>query len=222
MTLTTSLRLWLALSLSLPLVAAAQPACDKPQLVRDATPAQVQRVFKEQKKTVLTFMGYSGAGYEDPAALLEAASQVLDKYSPSRTVVNIGATAEGIGAVYELAAQRGFATTGIVSTQARANAVALSPCVQQVFYVEDSTWGGALPGGQGLAPTSLAMVSASQAVVAIGGGEVTRDEFLAARRAGKKTRFIAADMNHQAAIDKALKKGLPPPTDFRGALAAAL
>jgi shikimate kinase len=66
------------------------------------------------------------------------------------------------------------------------------------------------------------MVSASHTVVAIGGGEVTRDEFVAARRAGKKTRFIAADMNHQAAIDKALKKSLPPPTDFRGAVAAAL
>ena len=37
-----------------------------------------------------------------------------------------------------------------------------------------------------------------------------------------QTRFIAAEMNHQAAIDKALKKGQGAPTDFRGALAAAL
>jgi hypothetical protein len=137
-------------------------------------------------------------------------------------VVNIGAPAEGIGAVYEVAAQRGFATTGIVSTQARANAVLLAPRVQQVFYVEDSTWGGALPGGLGLSPASVAMVSASHAVVAIGGGEVTRDGFVAARCIGKKTRFIAADMNHQAAIGKAVKNGPPLPTEFRGALAAAL
>jgi hypothetical protein len=57
---------------------------------------------------------------------------------------------------------------------------------------------------------------------AIGGGEVTRDEFLAARAAGKPTRFIAADMHHGAAIDKARRQGQPPPVEFGGALAAAL
>jgi hypothetical protein len=182
----------------------------------------VRSYFKTQRKTVLTFMGYSGAGYEDPVAMREAASHVLKRYSPSRTIVNIGATADGIGAVYELAVQRGFATTGIVSTQARADAVALSPCVRQVFYVADSSWGGQLPDGQGLSPTSQAMVTSSDAVVAIGGGEVTRDEFLAARRAGKKTRFIAADMHHGAAVDKAASRGQAAPSDFGGALAASL
>ncbi|HEY6134481.1 MAG TPA: hypothetical protein VIW70_10925 [Rubrivivax sp.] len=222
MTLTTTLRCGLAAGLLLPLCAAAQPACSEAPTVHDATPAQVRSHFKAQKKTVLTFMGYSGAGYEDPAAMLEAAKKVLARHKPSRTVVNIGATAEGIGAVYELAVQRGFATSGIVSTQARDKAVALSPCVQQVFFVADSSWGGLMPGGKGLSPTSAAMVNSSDTVVAIGGGEVTRDEFLAARRAGKKTRFIAADMAHEAATQKAQKNGQPAPSDFRGALAAAL
>jgi len=224
MAITSTLRHGIALGLGLfiPMAALAQSACDAAQTLVDATPAQVSSFFNGQKKTVLTFLGYSGAGYQNPQAMLEAARRVLAQYNPSRTIVNIGATAEGIGAVYELAVQGGFATTGIVSTLARANGVGLAPCAQRVFFVEDATWGGVLPGSRSLSPTSKAMLAASHTIVAIGGGEVARDEFLAARRTGKKTRFIAADMNHQAAIDKALKKGQGAPTDFRGALAAAL
>ena len=224
MAFTSRLRHGIALGLGLfiPLAALAQSACNATQTLVDATPAQVSSFFKAQKKTVLTFLGYSGAGYQNPKAMLDAARRVLAQYNPSRTIVNIGATAEGIGAVYELAVQGGFATTGIVSTLARANGVALAPCAQRVFFVEDTTWGGVMPGSRSLSPTSKAMLAASHTIVAIGGGEVARDEFLAARQTGRKTRFIAADMNHQAAIDKALKKGQLAPTDFRGALAAAL
>jgi hypothetical protein len=216
------LRTALAAAWLWPLAAIAQPACTGTPMLRDATPAQVRDHLKSQGKTVLTFLGYSGAGYENPAAMREAASRVLDAYPPAGTIVNIGATADGIGGVYALAVQRGFATTGIVSTQARDHAVPLSPCVQQVFYVADNQWGGRLPGSPALSPTSEAMVTSSDAVVAIGGGEVTRDEFLAARAAGKQTRFIPADMHHGAAIDKAVRQGRPPPVDFSGALAAAL
>ena len=56
--------------------------------------------------------------------------------------MNIGATTEGIGAVYETAKRKKFATAGIVSTQAKENQVKLSPCVDIVFYVKDSTSGG--------------------------------------------------------------------------------
>jgi NAD(P)H-hydrate repair Nnr-like enzyme with NAD(P)H-hydrate epimerase domain len=66
------------------------------------------------------------------------------------------------------------------------------------------------------------MVGSSDVIVAIGGGDVGRDEYLAARHAGKDVRFIPADMNHAAANDKALQRGLAPPADYAGALAAAL
>ena len=59
-------------------------------------------------KTVLTFLGYSGAEYESPARMLADAAAVLAGQDPSRVIVNIGATADGIGAVYALARQRGF------------------------------------------------------------------------------------------------------------------
>ena len=45
---------------------------------------------------------------------------------------------------------------------------------------------------------------------------MARDELLAAKRRGKKVKFIPADMNHKTAIDKARKKGLPAPDNFKG------
>ena len=134
--------------------------------------------------------------------------------------MNIGATLEGIGAVYELAKQKGFATTGIVSTQAHEAKSALAPCVDTVFFVEDASWGGLVPGTTRLAPTSQAMVQVSDEVVAIGGGEISRDELEAAQRMDKKWQVFPADMNHAIAREKALKKGQPAPTDFSGAIRA--
>lgn len=205
-----------------PLVALCLAACNLVDLgqaptVRTATNAEIRAFFQGTGKTVLTFVGYSGAGYEDQGAMLAAAEHILSEFDRERTIVNIGATPEGIGAVYELAKRRGFVTTGIVSAQARESKVALSPHVDYVFYVEDATWGGYLKGTERLSPTSEAMIENSGIVVGIGGGEVARDELLAAKRSGREVRFLAADMNHQKAQEAARRKGLPPPTDFRGA-----
>ena len=210
-----------ALTLGLIQSAVAQP-CAAPQQVTEATPQQVIEFFAAQRWRVVTFFGYSGAEYERPAAMLQRAGRVLDRLDPKLAVVNIGATAQGIGAVYELAKRRGFMTTGIVSSQAKEQGVALSPCVDHVFYVQDTAWGGYLPGTTTLTPTSEAMVGVSHMLVAIGGGEVVRDELLAAGRLGKRASFTPADMNHRLALDKAASKGQPAPTDFRGAAHAAL
>jgi hypothetical protein len=196
-------------------------ACDKPKSSLEATPSDARAFFKGQGKTVLTFLGYSGAGYEDEAALIKHATGILDKYDPAKTIVNIGVTPDGIGRVYELAKQRGFTTSGIVSTQARESNATPSPCVDHVFYVQDPSWGGFVEGSERLSPTSAALVDVSDHLVAIGGGEVARDELVAATRAGKDTKFIPADMNHRIALEKAAKKGQTSPTDFRGAAHAA-
>lgn len=66
------------------------------------------------------------------------------------------------------------------------------------------------------------MVAVSHVLVGIGGGDVARDELLAAQRMGKRVSFVPADMNHRLALDKAASKGLSAPTDFRGAAHAAL
>lgn len=205
-----------------PVPAHAVSVCQTPRQVTEATPDPVRAFFNTQHAKVITFLGYSGAGYEDADAMLGHADAALKDLDPKHWIVNIGATGEGIGAVYEIAKQRGFTTSGIVSTQARDEKVALSPCADFVFYVEDATWGGYLPDRKTLSPTSIAMVAVSDTTIAIGGGAVARDELLEARRLRKKTEFIPADMHHGAAREKAARKGEPEPTDFRGAAGAAL
>jgi hypothetical protein len=198
-------------------------ACEARSVLRDAdTPRTVAEFVAASGMGMLSFVGYSGAGYQDEAAMRALARRELARFDPARTLVNIGGTAAGIGAVYELARERGFFTLGIVSSLARDGGEALSPCVDAVFFVRDTVWGGRLPGQAALSPTSAAMVANSVAVVGIGGGEVARDELLAARAAGKSVRFIPADMNHRIALDKARAKGQPPPSDFRGAAHLAL
>ena len=190
-------------------------------VTRNASSADIRAFVRQRGTRVLTLLGYSGADYQDPAAMLAAADAVLARHNPQHTLVNIGATAQGIGAAYMLARQRGFTTIGIVSSLAREEQVALSPHVDLVFFVTDSTWGGNLPGSQRLSPTSAALVANSDSIVAIGGGDIARDEWLAARRRGRPVQFIPADMDHQAALEKARAKGQPAPTNFQGAVHAA-
>jgi hypothetical protein len=202
-------------------VAPTAQACGPVSAV-EADSAQIAAFVRSRGKSVLSFTGYSGAGYEDPAAMLEQAGRVLAAHDAGKTLVNIGATAAGIGAVYELAKRRGFVTMGIVSVLARDQKLPLSPCVDFVFYVRDSEWGGRLSGSDKLSPTSAALVEHSDELVGIGGGSIAADEMRAARAAGKTVRFFPADMNHRAAIDKARRAGESEPTDFRGEADSAL
>ena len=179
----------------------------------EASPREVRAILKCKGMKIVTFLGYAGAEYEDPAAMLGHADHILDGLDPWSAIINIGATAQGIGAVYEIAKRRGFTTTGIVSTQAREQGVALSRYVDCAFYVPDATWGGYLPGSTILSPTSEAMVTSSDWLIAIGGGTITRDELLAATSFGKRLMFIPADMDHRIAQAKTTSRT----TDYRGA-----
>ncbi len=185
--------------------------------IKDAGLDEIEKFYQDQQKEVVTFVGYSGAGYEDEQAMLETAKTVLTDFNPQLTIVNIGATIDGIGAVYEQAKQLGFVTTGIVSSQAKEYKAELSPCVDHVFYVQDDSWGGFLGGTTELSDTSTAMVNNSDVMIGIGGGQVAADELTMAKQSGKQILFFSADMNHQKARDKAKKKGLPEPMDFSGA-----
>jgi hypothetical protein len=188
-------------------------------LIHFATPEQVRAFFQGEEKTVVTFIGYSRAEYEQPKEMIAIAKGVLSEFDPAATIVNSGATRSGIGAVYEVAKSMGFMTTGIVSSQARAHNAEFSQAVDQVFFVEDDRWGGRSGDKEQLSPTSEAMVENSDVVIGIGGGEVGRDEMIVAARRGKKIRFFPADMNHQKAVAKAKKASRPMPTNFGGAAA---
>lgn len=202
-------------------MSAAVP-CKAPAISTANSLETVAAQLKGRGRIVVTFMGYSGTGYENQDALLTRAAAVLDRLDPKKTIVNIGATIDGIGAVYELAHNKGFETVGIVSSQARNGNATLAPCAGTVFFIEDESWGGTIPGTTTLSPTSAVIVAVSDRIVAIGGGDVARDEFMAARRLGKQVEFFPADVNHANARARAAKNKQPAPTDFRGALGMAL
>ncbi|HMN47357.1 MAG TPA: hypothetical protein PKE27_22470 [Povalibacter sp.] len=193
-----------------------------PRIVSVDSPQQVAQALRSQQRSIVVFAGYSGMGYEDEAAMRAQVQAVLAKFDPRRTTVSSGATAAGIGAVYELAKRLGFTTVGIVSSLAQNENEPLANDVDQVFHVKDDQWGGYLPGTTTLSPTSQAIVSSGDVFIGIGGGNAARDELLEAKRLNKPVTFIPADMNHRVAREKAAAKGEPAPTDFRGAAHLAL
>jgi len=157
------------------------------------TPDQARAFFARQRKTALTFLGYS-AGYEDETAMLQKVREILSEYSPETTLVNIGATRGGIGAAYPLAKSLGFTTTGIVSTQALDYPEEISKMVDYVCFIADEQWGGKLPDSDQLSPTSEAMITCSDILVGIGGNDVGRDELLAGKEQGKPVYFYPAEI----------------------------
>jgi len=186
-------------------------------IVRPANADAAIARIREAGRSVVTFVGFSGAGYEDAAAVERVIAKVLDDLSPISVLICAGATPEGIGAVYRLAKKRGFTTIGIVSALAEKEGATFSQDVDTVFVIADDTWGGVNADGK-LSQTSSAMVGAADEMIAIGGGEIARDEIAAAMATGKKVRYIVADMNHAAAIRKAREMRQPEPDDFRGAV----
>lgn len=76
----------------------------------EMTPSEALAFFKSQRKTVLTFFGYS-VDYENEKDMLKIAEDVLAKQSPETSLINIGATYGGAGAIYPMAKAMGFTTS---------------------------------------------------------------------------------------------------------------
>lgn len=177
---------------------------------------EVIEFFQRQQKTVLTLVGYSGLGYHRPERVRTQIAEVFGRYDPARTIVNIGVTEDGIGQAYGWAKSSGFDTSGIVSSAVLQVDAKLAAACDYPFIVDDPGWGGYVDGR--LSPVSEAMVSVSDFMVGIGGGDVARDELTEMEKRGKSLLFIEADMNHLRALTKAWCKGLPTPrsADYRG------
>nr|WP_315393975.1 TIR domain-containing protein [uncultured Duganella sp.] len=184
------------------------------RVVHMSDSASVVELIRTSGQTVVTFCGFSAAGYEDRATVARILGEQLMRFNPSHTTVCAGGTADGIGMIYPIALGRGFRTIGIVSSLAEAEGLTMSDEVEVVYVVKDDTWGGRH--GNGLSPTSEAMVDACDEMIGVGGGAIARDELSEARRRGKRVVFVEADMNHAIAVAKAAQSGEPAPTDFRG------
>jgi len=70
-----------------------------------------------QPKQVVTFLGYSGQGYQNIQEILQYARNVLSQFDPKKTIVNIGVSRIGVGEIYGLAKEMNFETTGILSSK---------------------------------------------------------------------------------------------------------
>ena len=172
--------------------------------------------IRSRQKTVLTFFGYSGMGYEYEKAMLNIARMILSEYFTQTTIVNIGATSVGIGAIYPLAKSLGFETTGIVTARTLKEPNDISEAVDHVCFMQDEQFGGSLPNSNELSPTSKAMVECSDELIAIGGNDISLQELLAGQAMGKSIQYFPAEMKHEWAILHAKKKGLPIPASFLG------
>jgi predicted Rossmann-fold nucleotide-binding protein len=182
------------------------------------TPDETISYFKGRGKMILTFYGYSGMGYEDEHGMLQTARQVLNQYHPEKTIVMIGATSVGVGAVYRVAKANGFETAGIVTSEALEYPNGISNAVDHICFINDTQYGGKLSNSDELSPTSKAMVACSDILVAIGGGDISRDELLEGKKQGKPIQFFPADMNHEHMIRYAKRLGQPEPESFMGSV----
>jgi hypothetical protein len=186
------------------------------RIIRLRDPQEAIDVIRGAGRRIVTFSGFSGAGYEDPDTLKELMVSIVDKLDRS-VIICSGATAEGIGAIYPIARARDFDTIGIVSSQAEKQKARLADDLDTIYMIEDESWGGCRDDGA-LSPTSAVTLGASDEIVAIGGDNIARDEIDAALKAGMPVRYFAADMNHMTAIEKAKKLGKPPPINFGGSV----
>jgi len=173
--------------------------------------------FKNQNKQVLTFFGYM-AGYENEDEMFRIVREVLSKYSPETTLVNDGVTKWGLGQMYSVAKSMGFTTTGIVSKLILQDTSDISDSVDDICFINDAQWGGKLPNSDKLSPTSRAMVDSSDILVAIGGGDICRDELVAGKGLGKPIHYYPAEVNHEWVIRRAKRMGLPAPESFLGSV----
>lgn len=195
------------------------------QTVINANAEIVSHFFQEKGKKVLTFVGYSGSGYEKEDEMIIKANEILSKFSPDDTIINIGATYNGIGILYREAKKLGFETTGIVSSlsnRSRNGQNSFSKFCDYVFLIQDKTYGGFIDKNKEiLSPTSELMVNSSDILVALGGGAISHDEFYMAKNRKKKVAYYPFDSNHSKVSKKSAYHGNPPPTDFSSPVAQA-
>ncbi len=190
------------------------------KVIQEVTAEQAINIMKNRGKEVVTFIGFSGAEYENQNALETVLKNELSKLNPKKVLINIGGTPDGIGKLYETAKEMGFETSGIVSSKAKKEYI--SAFCDKTYMIKDPTWGGFVGTTKVLSQTSKAMVHSSHKVIAIGGGAVGRDEFLSAKSLGIPAVYFPAEMNKAKALAKAQKAGKEAPTEFRGDLELAL
>ncbi len=185
-----------------------------PRLWPVSDAATIRRFFSGLGKHVIAFAGYGELGYEREEVVREIALRVLAERAPSETVVHSGTLLRvgghaGIAEVYSIARELGITTTGIHPSVAMkfGDTHRVSRDCQHVFFLEDTSWGGLLPGSLEPSPSLSLHLEVSHELVAIGGGKHAAEELLAFTSRGIEARYFAAEMNHATTLDWSARSG---------------
>ena len=179
------------------------------------TASEIIEKVRAKNKYVHTLFGYSRLGYEDEKEVMGSIKDELSQLDPASTLICIGATEEGIGGAYKIAKELGFPTIGIVSTQALTYSGKFSENADQIYIVNDTNWGGYIPGTLTLTEATRAFLGVSDFISAYGGGQNTAVTLEHAKKLGIKTSYHPAEMNHEIAKREAGDAG--EGIDFKGA-----
>ena len=178
---------------------------------------EVIKQVKALGKKVYTIFGFSKLGYQNWPEVAKQIESELSKQNPNDTLICIGATEDGIGKAYEIAKKGGFETIGIVSTNALSYSGKFSDFVDRIYIVNDTLWGGYVPGTNKLAETTTAFLGTANEIHAFGGGKNTAVTLSIAKQTGVPAYYTPAEMNHMKALQEAKEKDLEEPKDFWGA-----
>jgi len=194
-----------------------------PQGWGDQDLTAVREFFAQKHEHVIYFGGYAELGYQNEGHVPEIVSDVLSAWTASDVLAH-GSTMirnsgfDGIAEMFDTARQLGVDTSGIFPSVSRRFAAThrVPDDCHHVFFVEDETWGGCVP-GTGQPSSSLGLhIEVSDEAVFIGGGKHAADELLAFAAAGKPVTYFPAEMNHRFARDWCRRNGKDEP-DLRGA-----
>jgi hypothetical protein len=179
------------------------------------TPAnEILQFFKLKKKHVLTFAGFGELGYQDTTFVESIIRDELGRWNPTEILINSGTLLrvgghEGIAMVYRLAKELGIETSGIHPSISFgwADSHPVSPFADNVYFVEDETWGGCLDDQFHPSPTLKVLLAVTDELIVIGGGKHAAEELAAFLQNGKLVKYFPAQMNHHATMKWCAESG---------------
>jgi hypothetical protein len=184
---------------------------------------QLIRQFRATYPRVVTFLGFGELGYHDLSAFEDIVTRELARFDPGDWVVNTATVVtkgfeRGVADVYEIASRLGFRTSGVYSAIAlRTPALHYaSAFVQDIYFVDDPTWGGYIDGDGSPSETLTALAAITHEAIAIGGGKHTAQEMRELIRHGKRVIYHPLEMHRETSREWHRRKG-ERLTDFRGA-----
>ena len=169
-------------------------------------PAEVKQLYADRYQHVLTFLGFGELGYSDIDRFTRIVELELDRVQRDASVVNTATLVTdgfepGMADVYAIAHRMNLRTAGLFPRIAlnSPGRYSLSAFVDDVYFVNDNTWGGYLPGTGIPSKMLTALTAVTDEVVVIGGGKHTAQEMREMVKMGKPIRYHALEMNIEVA-----------------------